>query len=60
MYNELNVVTAVTGYVQGMSDLLSPVYAVVEEEDLSFWSFVGFMERMVCIRGFSGRYQAWV
>ncbi|KAG2174706.1 hypothetical protein INT43_005764, partial [Umbelopsis isabellina] len=34
------------GYVQGMSDLLSPIYAVVEEEELSFWAFVGFMERM--------------
>lgn len=36
------------GYVQGMSDLLAPVYAVCEEDALAFWCFVGLMTRMVC------------
>jgi hypothetical protein len=36
------------GYVQGMSDLLSPLFAVIEDVPLVFWAFVGFMERMVC------------
>ncbi|SCU98407.1 LAMI_0F14488g1_1 [Lachancea mirantina] len=34
------------GYVQGMADLLSPIYAVLQDEELSFWCFVNFMERM--------------
>ena len=33
------------GYVQGMSDLLAPVYAVCEEDALAFWCFVGLMNR---------------
>ncbi|CAG8488335.1 1936_t:CDS:10 [Scutellospora calospora] len=32
------------GYVQGMSDLLAPVFIVMEEEVPAFWAFVGFME----------------
>uniref|UniRef100_A0A8C4QT28 TBC1 domain family member 15 n=1 Tax=Eptatretus burgeri TaxID=7764 RepID=A0A8C4QT28_EPTBU len=32
------------GYVQGMSDLLSPVLYVQESEVDAFWCFVGFME----------------
>ncbi|KAI8147662.1 rab-GTPase-TBC domain-containing protein [Fennellomyces sp. T-0311] len=32
------------GYVQGMSDLLSPLYMVIED-DLVFEAFVGFMNR---------------
>lgn len=43
-YNEFNTEL---GYVQGMSDLLSPLYAVIEEEPLAFWAFAGFMDRMV-------------
>ena len=37
------------GYVQGMSDLCSPLYVVLEgDETLVFWSFVHLMEeRMV-------------
>ena len=35
------------GYVQGMSDLLAPVYAVCEEDALAFWCFAGLMQRMV-------------
>ncbi|GAN03755.1 GTPase-activating protein GYP7 [Mucor ambiguus] len=41
-----NVYNTELGYVQGMSDLLSPLYAIIGEEPLSFWAFAGFMERM--------------
>lgn len=34
------------GYVQGMSDLLSPLYAVFQDDALAFWCFVQFMRRM--------------
>jgi TBC1 domain family member 15 len=34
------------GYVQGMSDLLSPLYAVFQDDQVAFWAFVKFMERM--------------
>lgn len=34
------------GYVQGMSDLLSPLYAVFQDDALAFWCFVHFMRRM--------------
>lgn len=34
------------GYVQGMSDLLAPIYAVVQDDSIAFWCFVRFMERM--------------
>lgn len=34
------------GYVQGMSDLLSPLYAVFQDDCLAFWCFVNFMKRM--------------
>lgn len=33
------------GYCQGMSDLLSPIIAVMEEDDEAFWCFVGFMKK---------------
>lgn len=42
-----NVFNTELGYVQGMSDLLSPLYAIIGEEPLAFWAFVGFMDRMV-------------
>lgn len=35
------------GYVQGMSDLLAPIYAIMQDDAVAFWGFVGFMERMV-------------
>ena len=44
-YNEYN---KDLGYVQGMSDLLAPIYAVMQDDAIAFWAFVGFMERMVC------------
>jgi TBC1 domain family member 15 len=34
------------GYVQGMSDLLSPLYAVFQDDAVAFWAFVQFMQRM--------------
>ncbi|KAL9984661.1 hypothetical protein ACROYT_G006982 [Oculina patagonica] len=34
------------GYVQGMSDLLSPILFLMEDEVEAFWCFVGFMEKM--------------
>ncbi|RIA92634.1 rab-GTPase-TBC domain-containing protein [Glomus cerebriforme] len=34
------------GYVQGMSDLLAPVFVVMRDEVTAFWAFVGFMNRM--------------
>jgi TBC1 domain family member 15 len=34
------------GYVQGMSDLLAPIYAVMQDDAIAFWAFVSFMRRM--------------
>ncbi|KAJ1965575.1 GTPase activating protein [Dipsacomyces acuminosporus] len=34
------------GYVQGMSDLLAPIYSVYQDEPTTFWAFVSFMRRM--------------
>lgn len=44
-YNEYN---QDLGYVQGMSDLLAPLYAVMQDDAVAFWAFVNFMNRMVC------------
>lgn len=33
------------GYCQGMSDLLSPIVAIIEEDHEAFWCFVGFMKK---------------
>ncbi|SCU93267.1 LAFA_0F15500g1_1 [Lachancea sp. 'fantastica'] len=41
-----NVYNDDLGYVQGMCDLLSPVYYILQDEELSFWAFVSFMNRM--------------
>lgn len=35
------------GYVQGMSDLLSPVLYVMENEVDAFWCFASYMDQMV-------------
>jgi hypothetical protein len=43
-YNEYN---KDLGYVQGMSDLLAPIYAVMQDDAIAFWAFVKFMDRMV-------------
>lgn len=42
-YNEYN---RDLGYVQGMSDLLAPIYAVMQDDAAAFWGFQHFMERM--------------
>lgn len=42
-YNEYN---RDLGYVQGMSDLLAPLYAVLQDDALAFWAFKAFMDRM--------------
>ena len=42
-YNEYN---RDLGYVQGMSDLLAPIYAIQQDDAVAFWGFVNFMERM--------------
>lgn len=42
-YNEINVNL---GYVQGMCDLLSPLYYIFRDESITFWAFNRFMERM--------------
>ncbi|XP_076655379.1 TBC1 domain family member 15/17 [Halictus rubicundus] len=34
------------GYVQGMSDLLSPILCLMENEVDAFWCFVGFMDKV--------------
>lgn len=35
------------GYVQGMSDLLSPILFITQNEVESFWCLTGFMELVV-------------
>ncbi|CAI5760465.1 unnamed protein product [Candida verbasci] len=42
-YNEYN---ENLGYVQGMSDLLSPLYVLIKDEYLVFYAFAHFMIRM--------------
>jgi len=42
-YNEYN---KELGYVQGMSDLLAPIYAVIQDDAIAFWGFQHFMDRM--------------
>lgn len=42
-YNEQNLNL---GYVQGMSDLLSPLYVVFQDDAIAFWAFSNFMKRM--------------
>lgn len=35
------------GYVQGMSEILSPILYTMTDEVDAFWCFVGFMDRVV-------------
>lgn len=53
-----NVWETELGYVQGMSDLASPLYIVLEgDEPLVFWCFVNLMEeRMVCCATLTGTF----
>ena len=37
------------GYVQGMSDLLSPILCLMTNEVDAFWCFVGFMDKVVML-----------
>lgn len=53
-YNEYN---KDLGYVQGMSDLLAPIYATMQDDAVAFWGFVGFMERMVSHLPISSAFQ---
>lgn len=41
-----NVVNDKLGYVQGMTDLLSPLFFIIKDDYLVFWSFVKFMDIM--------------
>ena len=43
-----NVFETELGYVQGMSDLASPIYIIMEgDAPLTFWCFAALMDRMV-------------
>lgn len=44
-------VSTTPGYVQGMSDLLSPILYVTQNEVDAFWCFCGFMELVVRLEG---------
>ncbi|KAF8782318.1 TBC1 domain family member 16 like protein [Argiope bruennichi] len=37
------------GYTQGMSDLLAPILAAVQDESEAFWCFVGLMQRTIFV-----------
>ncbi|KAF9922735.1 GTPase activating protein [Linnemannia zychae] len=45
MREDLTEPNLLEGYVQGMSDLLAPVFAVMGDEVMGFWAFVGLMEK---------------
>lgn len=45
-YNEYN---GSLGYVQGMSDLLAPIYVIMQDDTKAFWAFTHYMKRMVCM-----------
>ena len=40
-----NVYNPNLGYVQGMADLLSPIYYILQDEVKSFWCFVNLMDK---------------
>ena len=37
------------GYTQGMSDLLAPVLAEIQNEADAYWSFVGLMQKTIFV-----------
>ena len=37
------------GYTQGMSDLLAPVLAELQDEADAFWCFVGLMDNIIFV-----------
>ncbi|KAI8981641.1 rab-GTPase-TBC domain-containing protein [Mycotypha africana] len=41
-----NFYNADLGYVQGMSDLLAPLFVAMGDEAMAFWAFKAFMERV--------------
>lgn len=43
------VYNARLGYTQGMSDLLSPLLAELNDEQEAFWCFAGLMQRSVAV-----------
>jgi hypothetical protein len=43
------VYNARLGYTQGMSDLLSPLLAELNDEQDAFWCFAGLMQRSVAV-----------
>ncbi|KAL7295532.1 hypothetical protein TKK_0011176 [Trichogramma kaykai] len=43
------VYNARLGYTQGMSDLLSPLLAELDDEQEAFWCFAGLMQRSVAV-----------
>lgn len=47
VFNILTRTLLFSGYVQGMSDLLSPLLFVTQNEVESFWCLTGFMELVV-------------
>lgn len=42
--------SVISGYVQGMSDFLSPILVVLQNEVDAFWAFVGLMKKVVSNR----------
>lgn len=60
-YQEVILTLGHEGYVQGMSDLCSPIYVITgADEELTFWCFVEVMSRMVCLSSLLGYFPALI